>query len=66
MFTNVVMPGMSGGRLAELLAEKYSAIKVLLLSGYVEKVVLRHKILHVQENFSSEAFHAENAGHEDS
>jgi len=56
MITDVVMPGMSGGQLAELLAGKYSAMKVLFVSGYSEKVVLRHKILDVQTNFLQKPF----------
>ena len=51
MVTDVVMPGMSGGQLAELLAEKYSDMKVLFVSGYSQTVVLRHKIPDVQTNF---------------
>ena len=53
---DMVMPGMSGGQLAELLAGKYSAMKVLFVSGYSEKVVLRHKILDVQTNFLQKPF----------
>ena len=56
MVTDVVMPGMSGGQLAELLSERYSAMKVLFVSGYSEKVVLRHKILDVQTNFLQKPF----------
>jgi signal transduction histidine kinase/CheY-like chemotaxis protein len=56
MITDVVMPGMSGGQLAELLAEKYSTMRVLFVSGYSEKVVLRHKILDVQNNFLQKPF----------
>ena len=48
--------GMSGGQLAELLSERYSAMKVLFVSGYSEKVVLRHKILDVQTNFLQKPF----------
>ncbi|MGC2193182.1 MAG: ATP-binding protein [Terriglobales bacterium] len=56
MVTDVVMPGMSGGQLAELLAEKYSDMKVLFVSGYSEKVVLRHQIPDVQTNFLQKPF----------
>jgi two-component system, cell cycle sensor histidine kinase and response regulator CckA len=56
MVTDVVMPGMSGGQLAELLAEKYSDMKVLFVSGYSEKIVLRHQILDVQTNFLQKPF----------
>ena len=56
MVTDVVMPGMSGGQLAELLAEKYPEMKVLFVSGYSQKVVLRHNILDVQTNFLQKPF----------
>jgi two-component system, cell cycle sensor histidine kinase and response regulator CckA len=56
MVTDVVMPGMSGGQLAELLAERYSEMKVLFVSGYSEQVVLRHKIADVHTNFLQKPF----------
>ncbi len=56
MVTDVVMPGMSGGQLAELLAEKYTQMKVLFVSGYSEQVVLRHKIVDLQTNFLQKPF----------
>jgi two-component system, cell cycle sensor histidine kinase and response regulator CckA len=36
LVTDVVMPGMSGGQMAELLAESRSEMKVLFVSGYAE------------------------------
>ena len=56
MVTDVVMPGMSGGQLADLLAGKYPQMKVLFVSGYSEKVVLRHNIVDVQKNFLQKPF----------
>jgi two-component system cell cycle sensor histidine kinase/response regulator CckA len=56
MVTDVVMPGMSGGQLAELLAERYPRMKVLFVSGYSEQVVLRHKIANVHTNFLQKPF----------
>jgi two-component system cell cycle sensor histidine kinase/response regulator CckA len=52
MVTDVVMPGMSGGQLAE----RYPRMKVLFVSGYSEQVVLRHKIANVQTNFLQKPF----------
>jgi len=56
MVTDVVMPGMSGGQLAELLAERDAGMKVLFVSGYSEQIVLRHKIADVQTNFLQKPF----------
>ena len=56
MVTDVVMPGMSGGQLAELLAEKYTEMKVLFVSGYSEQVVLRHNIVDLHTNFLQKPF----------
>jgi signal transduction histidine kinase/ActR/RegA family two-component response regulator len=56
MVTDVVMPGMSGGQLAELLAEKYPDMRVLFVSGYSEQVVLRHKIANLHANFLQKPF----------
>ena len=56
MVTDVVMPGMSGGQLAELLAEKYPNMKVLFVSGYSEQVVLRHQIASLRANFLQKPF----------
>jgi CheY-like chemotaxis protein len=56
MVTDVVMPGMSGGQLAELLAEKYTQMKVLFVSGYSEQVVMRHKIVDLHTNSLQKPF----------
>ncbi len=56
LVTDVVMPGMSGGQLAELLAEKYPNMKVLFVSGYSEQVVLRHRIASLHSNFLQKPF----------
>lgn len=45
MVTDVVMPGMSGGELAELAKEKFPAIKVLYLSGYNNDEVVKRGVI---------------------
>jgi two-component system, cell cycle sensor histidine kinase and response regulator CckA len=64
MVTDVVMPGMSGGQLAELLTEKYPGMKVLFMSGYAETIVLSHKImdLDVRCNFLQKPFNLRTLG----
>jgi DNA-binding NtrC family response regulator len=49
MVTDVVMPGMSGGQLAEMLAEKYPNIRALFMSGYAETVMHSHKIMDLEQ-----------------
>jgi PAS domain S-box-containing protein len=56
MITDVVMPGMSGGQLAELLLERYPDMKVLFMSGYSERVVVRHQIPAPPTNFLQKPF----------
>ena len=51
MVTDVVMPGMSGGQVAELLADSRREMKVLFVSGYTERVVQNHQILDAHSNF---------------
>jgi two-component system, cell cycle sensor histidine kinase and response regulator CckA len=51
LVSDVVMPGMSGGQMAELLAESRSEMKVLFVSGYAEKTVQNHRILDAHTNF---------------
>ena len=42
LLTDVVMPGMNGPALAEALAERYPALRVIYMSGYAEDVLSRH------------------------
>jgi PAS domain S-box-containing protein len=45
MITDIVMPGMSGRRLAERLGEVRPETKVLFMSGYTDDVILKHGVL---------------------
>ena len=59
MITDVVMPGMSGPKLAERLTTIAPHMKVLYMSGYTDDVVLRHGILDAGMPFINKPFAAE-------
>jgi two-component system, cell cycle sensor histidine kinase and response regulator CckA len=45
LVTDVVMPGMSGRELAELLVASHSQMKVLYMSGHTDDVIMHYAIL---------------------
>jgi len=55
LLTDVVMPEMSGGKLAEQLQALHPQLKVLFMSGYVD-VVERHKMLTAEIEFIHKPF----------
>jgi two-component system, cell cycle sensor histidine kinase and response regulator CckA len=59
MVTDVVMPGLSGRKLAELVDRTREGIKVLFMSGYTDDVVVRHGVLEEGMPFLSKPFTAE-------
>jgi two-component system, cell cycle sensor histidine kinase and response regulator CckA len=56
MITDVVMPQMSGAKLAEDLAAERPQMKVLFVSGYAENTVLRHAKIDVTSRFLQKPF----------
>jgi len=58
MVTDVVMPGMGGRTLAEIVRELHPGIKVLFVSGYTNEAVQRHGALMADSEFLEKPFSA--------
>jgi two-component system, cell cycle sensor histidine kinase and response regulator CckA len=58
MITDVVMPGIGGGKLAGLVGLTRQQMKVLYMSGYTDDVVIRHGVLEEGMPFLSKPFAA--------
>ncbi len=54
--TDVIMPGMSGKTLAEQLRLRWPEIKVLLMSGYPNEVLLRHGLMNGEVHYLEKPF----------
>ena len=59
MVTDVIMPGMTGPKVVELIAQTRPEIKVLYISGYSDEAVTRHGLVGPGRAFLSKPFHPE-------
>ncbi len=56
LVTDVVMPEMSGGQLAEAIRTRFPSCRVLFMSGYNEDVAVRHGQLGRNDAFLQKPF----------
>ena len=56
LVTDVVMPGISGSQVSEQLLKERPNLKVLFVSGYAEKTILRHGEIDLAANFLQKPF----------
>lgn len=54
--TDVVMPGMSGGELAQRVRAMRPTMRILFVSGYTDDKVVRRGVLHGEEDFLQKPF----------
>lgn len=56
LFTDVIMPGINGHQLYQLLQEQQPNLKVLFASGYTANIIAKHGVLEEGVNFLSKPF----------
>ncbi|NLH47197.1 MAG: PAS domain S-box protein [Myxococcales bacterium] len=56
LITDIVMPGMNGRQLAEILVKIHPEMKVLFTSGYTEDAIVRHGIIEEGLNFLAKPY----------
>jgi two-component system, cell cycle sensor histidine kinase and response regulator CckA len=56
LITDVILPGMNGRQIADMLTANYAGIKVLYCSGYTENTIVHHGVLDPQLHFIGKPF----------
>jgi PAS domain S-box-containing protein len=62
LLTDVIMPGMSGRTLADLLSEQRADLRTLYMSGYADDAIVRHGVLEAGMRFLPKPFTRESLG----
>jgi CheY-like chemotaxis protein len=62
LVTDVIMPGMSGRTLADLLSEQRADLRILYMSGYADDAIVRHGVLEAGTRFLPKPFTREALG----
>jgi len=63
LVTDVVMPGMSGRELAEILIVKRPTTRVLFMSGYTDEAIVHHGVLDGEAEFIGKPFTPQEIAH---
>jgi CheY-like chemotaxis protein len=56
MVTDVVMPKMGGGELAERMAQLYPATKIIYMTAYTDKIISHHGVVGPVTTFLQKPF----------
>lgn len=56
LLTDVVMPGMNGKELYNILSQEFSSLKVLYMSGYTDDIIVHHGVLDEGVHFIQKPF----------
>ena len=56
LLTDVIMPGLNGRQLYELVAQRYPDVAVLYMSGYIDEAVVKSESIERAESFLQKPF----------
>ena len=65
LLSDVVMPGMNGPMVAEMLTQLRPAMKVVFMSGYTDDAIVRHGVMERDVPFLQKPFTPETIGQQD-
>jgi two-component system, cell cycle sensor histidine kinase and response regulator CckA len=56
LLTDVILPGLNGRQLFELVVQRYPGVKVLFMSGYIDEAVVKRESIEQAESFLQKPF----------